>query len=239
MRSNPAGTPHDYDSIWRDVYGDMQEVGPTHRHLRRLLKGLLGEIEFSSAFDVGCGAGHNFPLLVENRSGVRLGGADISPRALERAAEVWPAAELHELDVQTEHADGTWDLVLCSLVLEHIPDDVGALEQMRAMTGRRLVLVTIAGDFERYRPWEEQMGHVRNYRPGELEGKLERAGFEVEEAIYWGFPFYTPLARTLQNRMTSTADYDAGTSLAARIMYWVYWLNSRRRGDLLLVRAGV
>jgi hypothetical protein len=105
------------------------------------------------------------------------------------------------------------------------------------MTESQLELVTIAGNFERYRPWEEQMGHVRNYARGELEAKLANAGFEVERAIYWGFPFYTPFARTLQNRMTSTAEYDSQMTIAARVMYWLYWLNSKRRGDLLLIRA--
>jgi trans-aconitate methyltransferase len=235
--TGPEASAHDYDSIWRDVYGDMQDVGPTHRHLRRLLGKLLAEVEYSSALDVGCGAGHNFAALTRGRESLRLGGVDISAEALARAREAWPAAELHELDVQAASAPGTWDLVLSSLVLEHLPDDVGALRRMREMTSKHLVLVTIAGNYERYRPWEDQVGHVRNYARGELEAKLRDAGFETERAIYWGFPFYTPIARTLQNRMTATAQYDSQTNLAARLMYWAYWLNSARRGDLLLIRA--
>src|SRR3954452_13599899 len=74
MRANPAGTDFDYDSIWRDVYGDMQEVGPTHRHLRRLLRELVGEVDYESAFEVGCGAGHNLPTLAEGRPDLKLGG---------------------------------------------------------------------------------------------------------------------------------------------------------------------
>ncbi|MDX6581331.1 MAG: hypothetical protein QOI10_515 [Solirubrobacterales bacterium] len=233
------GVPHDYDAIWRDVYGDMQDVGPTHRHLRRLLGKLLAELEFSTAIDIGCGAGHNFEQLSEGRRLETLSGADISTEALTRARDRWPAADLHELDVQVEAVAGVWDLVLCSLVLEHIPDDEGALRSMREMTapGGHLAAVTIAGDFERYRPWEEQMGHVRNYRRGELEAKLKRAGFEPVTVVYWGFPFYSPIARRLQNSMTSEAEYGSATGLAARIMYWVYWLNSSRRGDLVLAIA--
>ena len=62
-----AGPPDDYDAIWRDVYGDMQDVGPTHRHLRRLLAAMLRPLAYRTAIDVGCGAGHNFSLLVEGR----------------------------------------------------------------------------------------------------------------------------------------------------------------------------
>jgi 2-polyprenyl-3-methyl-5-hydroxy-6-metoxy-1,4-benzoquinol methylase len=234
-----GGVPHDYDSIWRDVYGDMQDVGPTHRHLRRLLDKQLARLDYDSAIDIGCGAGHNFEQLAAGRRLEALAGADLSPEALRRARERWPGADLHELDVQARTLDGRWDLVLCSLVLEHLPDDEAALRNMREMTapGGHLVAVTIAGDFERYRPWEEQMGHVRNYRRGELEEKLALAGFDPVTVVYWGFPFYSPLARRLQNSMTSEAEYGAATGLAARVMYWVYWLNSSRRGDLVLAIA--
>jgi SAM-dependent methyltransferase len=234
-----GGVPHDYDAIWQDVYGDMQDVGPTHRHLRRLLARLLAPLDYATAIDIGCGAGHNFPQLAEGRSLDVLSGADISTEALTRAGERWPQADLHELDVQVRALEGSWDLVLCSLVLEHLPDDEGALRSMRAMTapGGHLAAVTIAGDFERYRPWEEQMGHVRNYARGELERKLESAGFDPVTVVYWGFPFYSPIARRLQNSMTSEAEYGTATGLAARVMYWLYWLNSSRRGDLVLAIA--
>jgi len=200
---------------------------------------MLKEIDYASAIEVGCGAGHNFPLLDEAPRPIRLAGADLSREALQRAGAQRPDADLQALDIQLEAASGSWDVVLCSLVLEHLPDDLAALRNMRKMTKRHLIVATIAGDFERYRSWEQQMGHVRNYRRGELEQKLEACGFEVERVIYWGFPFYSPLARLLQNRMTSTAAYGTSTSLAARAMYWLYFLNTTRRGDVVLVRARV
>ena len=234
-----AQAPDDYDAIWRDVYGDMQDVGPVHRHLRRLLAKLLEPLSYRTAIDVGCGAGHNFPLLVGRRRLDELAGVDISSEALRRARARWPEARLHEADIQREALDGHWDLVLCSLVLEHLPDDEAALANMRKMTAGHLLVATIAGDFDRYRSWERQMGHVRNYARGELEARLERAGFAVERTVYWGFPFYSPLARRLHNSMRSEAEYGRGTRFAAALMYLVYWLNSSRRGDLVLALARV
>jgi len=225
-----------YDDIWTQAYGDMQDVGPVHRHMRRLLDGVLGELDYDSVLDVGCGAGHNLPVIAAGRRLKRVTGLDVSPEALRRA-EARSAAEFVRADIQREHPDRTWDLVFSSLVLEHLADDEAALAHMRAMTARHLVVVTIAGDFERYRPWEEQMGHVRNYRRGELEAKLTSAGFDVQRTIYWGFPFYTPIARTLQNRMTVEPSFSASTRLLARIMHTVFRLNSSRRGDLLIAVA--
>lgn len=227
-----------YDDIWNEAYGDMQEVGPTHRHMRRLLEPLLASIEYESALEVGCGAGHNVELLREH--GARLiAGVDISEEALRRARSRAPEARFQRLDIERDGLDGEWDLVFSSLVLEHLPDDVAALAHMRPMTRRWLLLTTIAGDFHRYRAWDEQMGHVRNYRVGELEHKVRAAGFEVEQAIYWGFPFYSPLARMLQNGMTSEPRFGVASRVLAEIMYRLYFLNSRRRGDLLILLARV
>ena len=36
------------------------------------------------------------------------------------------------------------------------------------MTGKYLCVATIAGNYERYKAWDERVGHVRNYRVGEL-----------------------------------------------------------------------
>jgi trans-aconitate methyltransferase len=234
--------PHahvDYDAAWTEVYGEMQDVGPAHRHVRRIMRRLLHGLDYRTVLEVGCGAGHNLPLACDGRNVSRVTGVDISEEALRRARERWPAAEFSQLDIQTDRLPGQWDLVFSSLVLEHLPDDVAAIEHMRAMTGRHLLVTTIAGNYERYRSWEAQVGHVRNYARGELEQKLRGAGFTVERTIYWGFPFYNPLARTLQNRVTSAPKYGTKERLIAEVMYWLYFLNGRRRGDLLLALAAV
>lgn len=233
-----TGVPYDYDSIWRDAYGDMQALGPVHRHMRRLCGSQLRDLDYKSVLDVGCGAGHNLPLLSDGRQ-VEIGGLDISTEALGRARGFWPDGRFAEADIQADRLDGTWDLVFSSLVLEHLPDDEAALRNMRAMASRYLLVTTIAGDFERYRAWEEQMGHVRNYARGELEEKLEAAGFTPLRVIYWGFPLYSPIGRTLQRGMTSEAEFSMGKRLAARLMHTLYHLNSRRRGDLVVALAQV
>jgi SAM-dependent methyltransferase len=232
------GTPQAprYDALWTDVYGEMQAIGPVHRHMRRLLGESLARLDYRSAVDVGCGAGDNAELLRAGGSLERLVGVDISERALERARRR-DAGTYALLDVERDALDERFDLVFSSLLLEHLPDDAAALRNMRSMTGRWLLVSTMAGDFDRYHPWEEQVGHVRNYARNELERKLEDAGFEVVEALYWGFPFYTPLARLLQNRARPTATYGPAARLAAAFLYRLYFLNSRRRGDLLIALA--
>jgi SAM-dependent methyltransferase len=231
-----AAAAPDYDRIWEEVYGDLQDFGPTHLHMIRIMRRMLAPLTYASVLDVGVGFGHNLPVLTSGRSIERLAGIDVSERALEHVRARW-TGDFRRADVTAEHLPESYELVCCALVLEHLLDDDAALRNLRAMTSGHLLVTTIGGHFERYRPWEDQVGHVRNYGSGELERKLAAAGFSVVEITRWGFPFFSPVARTLQNRMTATHELSTGSRLIARILYPVFFLNSARRGDLLVALA--
>lgn len=226
----------DYDRIWDEVYGDLQDFGPTHRHMIKIMRQELAPLDYQSVLDVGVGFGHNLPVLTEGRSMSYLGGIDLSERAIQHVGARW-LGDFVQMDVTTDRLGRSCDLVCCALVLEHLVDDEAALRNLRAMTGKYLLVTTIGGRLERYRPWETQMGHVRNYEDGELEAKLSQAGFEVLKMVRWGFPFYSPLSRILQNRMRATSELSPTSRWLARILYAVYFLNSSRRGDLLVALA--
>ena len=230
----------DYDEMWRHVYGDVAEWGATHRHMRRIIRRLLAGIRYDSVLDVGCGPGGNFEILSRDRSLAYVAGADISAFALQQARAAHHA-HFFKLDIERERLGGAWDLVTSFLLLEHLEDDVAALRNLRAMTRKYVLLSTIAGDYERYKRWDAKVGHVRNYAVGELERKLEQLGFRVAAAIYWGFPFYAPLTRTLQNYADPKMGGHRLMRLVGRVFselaYLLYFLNSSRRGDLLVVLA--
>lgn len=90
--------------------------------------------------------------------------------------------------------DGAFDAVLCSHVLEHVPDDGAAMRELRRVTapgGFALVMVPLALD--RAATYEDpsivapadreraflQHDHVRLYAP-DVAGRLRGAGFDVE-----------------------------------------------------------
>lgn len=226
----------DYDSIWDEVYGDLQDLGPTHRHMARIMRRMLAPLDYDSVLDVGVGFGHNLSILTAGRQLRRLAGIDVSERAISHVSKQWDGC-FRKLDVTREHLPETYDLVCIALVMEHLVDDESALRNIRAMTSKYLLVTTIAGNHDRYRSWESQVGHVRNYARGELERKLSASGFMVQDVTYWGFPFYSPIARALQNRMKATRDFSQSARLIARILYPVFFLNSSNRGDLVFVLA--
>jgi SAM-dependent methyltransferase len=229
--------PYNYDQIWKTVYGDMQNLGPTHKHIRRILAGILSELDYQTALDVGCGAGQNLELLGSGHKEMRFCGIDISAVALETAKSMFPG-EFIQMDIQAGCLEQCFDLVFCSLVLTVLPDDESALKHMAQMTRKYLLLTAIAGNFERYRVWEETVGNLRNYRHGELEAKVRHTGLTVVQTIYWGFPFYSPLIRTTQNyTSTGSGNFGLFARLTARLLYYLYFFNSSKRGDIVFLLA--
>lgn len=231
---------HDYNKTWSEVYGDMQEKGPAHRHLHRILKNRLETVDYQSVIDVGCGPGHNFSFLTKNKQDIKFAGIDISSEAINKAITN-NRGDFFVLDIQKDFPKTKqWDMVFCSMVLEHLPDDVSALKNMREMTSKYILIATMAGDFDRYRKWDELVGHVRNYKKGELEEKMLKAGFRNIQSVYWGFPFYTPIGRTLQNfSKMGTGKFNLLTNIFANILNGLYYLNSSKKGDLVIVLAEV
>jgi len=108
---------------------------------------------------------------------------------------------------------------------------------MAAMTRRYLFVSTIQG---RMRPSEVAIGHVRNYSAIELRAKLERAGLEVLGLSGWGFPFYSPLYRSLVEWLSGgppAGRVSRVGEIAARALYHLYRLNWPGRGDVLSALA--
>lgn len=233
-------TEYNYDVMWEKVYGDIQRYGPVEKHLRRIYSKILSEIQYKSVLDVGCGTGLNFPLLLEDKVVKEVAGVDISSKAIVLAKERY-SGEFRVLDIQEGHLESKYDLVFCSLVLEHLPKDVEAIKNLYEMTGRYLLVGTMAGNYERYKPWEKVVGHVRNYSPDELEAELERTGFTIRKCIKWGFPFYSPLTRLLQNINPNmgVGEYSTTLKIGTTLLYYVYFLNSFKRGDVLVILAEV
>jgi SAM-dependent methyltransferase len=148
------------------------------------------------ALDLGCGAGrHAFELL---RRGAAVVAFDRDGAGLKDAAAVLTAmqeAEVpgsHALAVQGDglrlpFADGAFDRVVVSEVLEPIPDDRGALAEIaRVVRPGGTVAATVPRWFPEHVCWilsqdysDAPGGHIRIYRRGNLEQKLRDVGLDV------------------------------------------------------------
>ncbi|WP_148219829.1 class I SAM-dependent methyltransferase [Azospirillum sp. B510] len=239
--SNDPATPAalalaGYDEGWDSKWTDMRRYGPTGRHLRRIITRLIAALPISTVLDVGCGEGSLIQMLRPAKP-AHYAGADFSESALRIARQRTPDAEFFRLDLTEGALERRFDLVLCTDVVEHIKDDVTAIANLARMTGKYLLVATMQG---RMRPYETSVGHVRNYRHGELQAKIEATGLTIERVVEWGFPFYSPLYRdllTLTGARGTEGRYGMVRRLITTALYGLFLANRWTRGDYIFVLA--
>ncbi|MDQ2855820.1 MAG: methyltransferase domain-containing protein [Acidobacteriota bacterium] len=227
-----------YDELWSGAWGDMQAFGPVHRHSLERLLAIVNPLPVKSVLDVGCGAGHNLYALAASGK-YHLAGIDVSHKALEMARGLVPEAEFHLMDVQAQTLDARFDLVISLQVIEHIPDDLAVIRNMRRMSNRYVMIATMQG---KMRASESRIGHLRNYSSKELVEKMKSVGLKPVRVEGWGFPFYSPLYRTVAEWLPGgPPDGPMGgvNRFVAGLLYQLYKLNVEGKGDVLTVLAEV
>lgn len=225
-----------YDDLWRSSWGNLQCCGPVHRHLREDLVRLVRSLGAKTVLDVVCGSGDNLAALAEIGD-LDLAGVDVSSEALALAQRRVPGARLALLDAQHDMLAEKFDLVMSLQVVEHLLDDIAALRNMARMARSWVFVSTLKG---RMRQSELAIGHVRNYGSVELRQKCEVSGLQVVRMSGWGFPFYSPMYRTVSEWLPGGPPTDPSGPvgrLAAWTLYQLYRLNWPGRGDVLSVLA--
>jgi SAM-dependent methyltransferase len=160
----------------------------------------LGLHPGSLVLDAGSGFGrHAFELARRGYHTVALDRAadevEATRSTMAAMVETGEVEEKHVVGVVRGDAtalpfpDATFDAVVTSEVLEHIPDDVRALAELRRVVRRGgLVAVTVPSWFpekvnwmlsDEYHAPAVEGGHVRIYSATELRAKLRAAGLEV------------------------------------------------------------
>ncbi|OGP46480.1 MAG: hypothetical protein A3K30_05010 [Deltaproteobacteria bacterium RBG_13_51_10] len=196
----------------------------------------VSSLRVTQVLDVGCGSGESLAALADT-GGYELTGVDISQEALCLTRRRVPNARLDRLDIEREALPDQYDLVMSLQVLEHILDDMSALRNIAGMARSYVLISTVQG---RMRSSEIAIGHVRNYSPIELRRKLEIIGLEVLKIWGWGFPFYSPLYRTLTEWVPGgppSGPIGRFGLLGAWLLYHIYRLNWPGRGDILFALA--
>jgi SAM-dependent methyltransferase len=231
--TTPNTTPTDekafYDDIWL-AWRDMQRYAPAPRYLRRMVMKELKRLSFTSVCDVGCGEGTLLSMIAERYPSVTLGGCEFSATALQSARELLPQAKLFSLDLLKDDVSGIeYDLLLSVQVLEHLSDDLGALERMRKMCKGTLIVSVPGGQLD---DRGRRNGHYRHYTRSGLVEKMERTGFRVTRSFTCGWPVHSLFYRQLLRRLPQDAvdnvglgGYDSRKRMIMKVADWAYHLN--------------
>lgn len=126
----------------------------------------------TSVIDVGCGSGHLLEALVRRHSPRRVVGIDHAAAGIERARQLLPAGEFEARDLHELKFDETFELVLCTEVLEHLADPGAAMAVLTRLCGPAGVIVITVPDGSQD-TWE---GHRNFWNETELRRFLQDYG---------------------------------------------------------------
>lgn len=161
----------------------------------------LGIGPTTKVIDVGCGAGrHAFEayrrgadVVAFDRAESELRSVDTILRAMAEGGEV-PATASAKVVVgdalSLPYADETFDCVIASEILEHIPEDDAAIaELIRVLKIGGTLVVSVPRWLPERVCWllseeyhSNEGGHVRIYRASQLRDKITRGGMELTHA---------------------------------------------------------
>jgi SAM-dependent methyltransferase len=142
--------------------------------------------------DVGCSTGYLLEDLRARHPDATLVGADLVAAGLRKAHESVPEAALVLADVtRLPFEDASVDAIASVNVLEHVPDDAGALAEFkRVLKPGALAAIVVPAGPGLYDYYDRMLGHERRYARGELPGRGRAAGLEVVSDAHLGWTLY-------------------------------------------------
>lgn len=157
-------------------------TGLMSKYLHRMQGNLL---------DAGCGEGNYLNSLIK-KFGKRFNytGIDVSRNAVMLAREkIGKKAKLIEGEIHTLKAKGSYDVIVCGEVIEHIKEDEKFVKQLaNLLRGNGFLVLSAPLNKKLWSEYDVDAGHFRRYEKEELFGMLERAGFCIKDYAVWGFP---------------------------------------------------
>jgi len=199
----------------RIVYDRMAAHDATHwwyRARREILADYLkrygGLPAGARLLEIGCGTGHNLPMLARFGA-VEAIEIDDAARAIASARLGKPVASA-PLPELTGIARGAYDLIAVLDVVEHIEDDVAALNAMGAcLKPDGKILITVPAHQWMWSAHDTVNHHHRRYSKKTLDAAIRRAGLR-HNGLRWfnSLLFPAAVAARVAGKLTGKDDSD-------------------------------
>jgi SAM-dependent methyltransferase len=141
--------------------------------------------------DVGAGSGNFLNYLLNKESIVTIDVLDVFIDKLRCSCCSYKNVHIYKCDIQDDIViqiarQHTIDTVICNNVLEHVEDDLKALNNINKILNSNegnLILVLPAFKFL-YSKWDKSIGHLRRYSYRDIEHKLIKTNFFIKVNFY-------------------------------------------------------
>ncbi|MBI2704456.1 MAG: glycosyltransferase [Actinobacteria bacterium] len=138
------------------------------------------------------GAGHGTMSVRLRDLAASLTATELSARSADLLRERFagdPKVSVVEGDIATAAAHGPFDSAVMVNVLEHIPDDIGALRDLHdAIAPGGTAAIYVPAYEVLYSDFDRRIGHCRRYRRSTIVQALTTAGFEMVSVRYLSLP---------------------------------------------------
>lgn len=180
-----------HDESWQSRKPEREVVleKPRVKYTLKLLEEILGKND--EIFDLGCGDGTIGKILKKNHT-ITIDGCDVSEIAVDRAREHYRT--VHQLNIDDEDIpveSGSYDVVICTDVLEHTLSPSHAVSEIRRIlkTNGTVVISVPNFGFVRYRinslfgsipPIISDDRHYNTFTIPSLKEMLDECGLEAQ-----------------------------------------------------------
>ena len=157
-----------------------------YRGRRTVLNRVIKDLdlpEHARILDAGCGSGRN--MLELARRGT-VSGVEVSDTSAELARERHAGEVISGSVVQMPFASESFDLAVCLDVLEHLEDDLAAMQELRRVVAPDgSLLVTVPAYQWLWSGHDEVNHHRRRYTQRSLRSVAEKAGWRQVRSTHF------------------------------------------------------
>ena len=164
----------------------------TYRIILGVINSHISSFSNKTILDIGCGAG-TISLYLANQ-GANIIGIDISRKAIDSCKKSAKALKLKD---RTQFICNTieqikfrrkFDLIICSEIIEHIPNDKAFLKRVYKLLKNNglLILSTPSINAPLYKiglaqNFDKRVGHIRRYSKKQISDLVKKSGFTIEK----------------------------------------------------------
>jgi ubiquinone/menaquinone biosynthesis C-methylase UbiE len=150
---------------------------------------MIKPLRSRTVLDVGCGEGITLKKLEEKKIGKNNEGIDYSSTAIKIGKKIYPQLKLSKGDIyKLDFKDNSFDLLICTEVLEHLKDPAKAVEEMKRVTSKYILISVpnepffIMANFLRGK-YLKRLGnhpeHINHWTASGLEKFLKKQGLSI------------------------------------------------------------
>jgi ubiquinone/menaquinone biosynthesis C-methylase UbiE len=127
------------------------EIDPAYALRSRLICQKIIEKKPQSILDAGCGRGFYVKLFAKLEGIRTIAGVDINPDYVAQAKEItnnFPQVQIQHASLETlPFANASFDFIVCSEVIEHVPDESKVLRELhRVLKPGGTLVVTVPNE---------------------------------------------------------------------------------------------